>query len=287
MKKNIEIEKGKKIAKLSLWSVTILTLIKLIIGFFSGSIGLIADGINSFTDILANLTSYLGLKISEKKATKKFPFGFYKSENVATLIISFFIFFAGYKLFTLSYNKLFSNYVPEITTLILIIPIISIAYSFIISKYQIKIGKEINSNSLIAKGIDSRNDIFATGIVLFGMFCTYLNIKYIEIIAGILVSLFIFRTGYICIKTAIHPLLDGSADKKIVDKVEKIILKEKCKIKVLRIRSSGLFYHGEATILVDSKLSIKKAHDIANNIEKQIKKDVSEIKDFIIHIEPK
>jgi cation diffusion facilitator family transporter len=287
MKRNIDIEKGKNIAKLSLWSVTILAVIKLTAGFLSGSIGLIADGINSFTDILANLTSYLGLKISEKKANNNFPFGFYKSENIATLIISFFIFFAGYKLFVLSYNKLFSNYVPEITIFTLIIPIISIIYSFTISKHQIKIGKEINSNSLIAKGIDSRNDVFATGIVLFGMFCTYLNVKHIEILAGILVSLFIFRTGYICIKTAIYPLLDGSADKKLINKVKKIIIKEKCKIKYLRIRTSGLFFHGEATILVDSRLSLKKAHDIANNIENRIEKEIREIKDFIIHIEPK
>lgn len=287
MKKNPELEKGKKIAKLSLWSVTLLAIIKLISGIISGSIGLIADGINSFTDILANLTSYLGLKISDKKANKNYPFGFYKSENIATLIISFFIFFAGYKLFSMSFNKLFSNYVPEITIFTLMIPVISITYSFIISKHQIRIGKEINSNSLIAKGIDSRNDVFATGIVLIGMLCTYLNLKYVEIIAGIIVSLFIFRTGFICIKTAIYPLLDGSANKELIKKVEKIILTEKCKIKQLRIRTSGLYYHGEATILVDSKISLKEAHDIANNIEKKIKKEITKIKDFIIHVEPK
>jgi len=103
-----KLKKGQKLTEKAAILETTLVGAKAIIGLSSGSMALISDAIHSGADLLTIFTSWLGLKIAQRKPDKNFPYGYYKAENLGTLIISFFIFLAAGKMFVEGYARLFS-----------------------------------------------------------------------------------------------------------------------------------------------------------------------------------
>ena len=82
------LKKGERAAKYSTLTNLILSIIKGVFGLLSGSVALIADSINSFSDIFASFAVYIGLKLSQRKPNQKFPYGYYKAETLSSLIIA-------------------------------------------------------------------------------------------------------------------------------------------------------------------------------------------------------
>ncbi len=282
------LKKGKKVASAATIATIILAVIKAIVGALTGSILLIADAVHSAVDVIAILSSWFGLKISQKKYSEKFPYGYYKAENFATLIASFFIFYAAYGIFKESYLKLFIAPQLEIPLLALSVPLFSAFISYFIAYYENKIGKEINSQSLIANAQESKIDVFSSLIVFGGVFLAYFNISYIESIIGMALALMITKIGWQNAKIAIFSLMDASLDKELEENVKKDIIHipEVKEISELKLRQSGLFVFGEAKIRLAKNLNVERAHDIADKIEKKIKKKYSKIEFLTIHIEP-
>ena len=134
MNKN-ELKKGEKVSAIATIITFFLAVIKLSVGLTLGSVLLIADGIHSTVDIFAIFASWFGLKISQREPSQKFPFGYYKAENFATLIAVIFILYAGYEIILQSYDALFSEVNYSLGLVILIVPLFSIIVAFFISFY--------------------------------------------------------------------------------------------------------------------------------------------------------
>lgn len=286
MKANLK--KGEKVAGIATIVTLFLSAGKAIAGFFSGSVALMADAIHSGADVVAIFASWFGLKISQRKATEKFPYGYYKAENLATLVVSAFIFYAAYEIFIESYQKLFTIGELNIPFVALGVSLASSVISLFIAHYEKKVGEEINSQSLIANSQESRMDVIASFIVFAGILFSYFGISYVEAGIGILLSLLIFKIAFENGKISVYSLMDASLDKELNDKVKKQIMKIKGvrKLNSLRLRQSGPFQFGEASLEVSKALDVKRAHEIADNIEDSIKKIFPQIESFSVHIEP-
>src|SRR6056297_883886 len=270
-------------------SVTIsLAILKAVIGFLSGSVVLLGDAVHSFADSFSSFAAWFGLKIAKKKPTEKFNYGFYKAESVTALIISFLILFAGYSIVKESISNILT--IPELS-----IPALAMGAAilyglamFFVGSYEVKKGKLINSQSLIADGKESRMHLLSSSVVLVGVLAAYFNIPYLEGITGIIISLFIFEAGIDTLKDAIFSLMDVSPS----IETEKIIKKILNKISGLRdfedlkLRKSGPFVFGEVKAKIGKKLDIKKANEISKNIEENIKKEVKNLDSFIVSFEP-
>ncbi|MBD3155399.1 MAG: cation diffusion facilitator family transporter [Candidatus Aenigmarchaeota archaeon] len=282
------LKEGEKISKIVILVNIVLAALKALIGHFSGSIVLITDAVHTVSDSVTNFASWFGLKIAQKEPDENFPYGYYRAETISTLFISLFLLFAGYKLITESYSKLFTLKELEIPYLALGVSLVSSIVAFFISRYEEEVGKRINSRSLIALSQESRIDIFTSLLVFVGVFSTYLGIYYIEGIVGILISLIVFRIAIENGKSSVLSLMDISPSKDIENKIKKIIEKtDGVEIfEDLKLRHLGPFITGEVKIKAKKHLTVKRSHEISDKIEENIRNEITDVNSFLIHVEP-
>ncbi len=282
------LKKGEKIAWLATLATILLAGLKALVGFFSGSILLIADAVHSAVDTVAIFSSWFGLKISQKKYTEKFPYGYFKAENFATLIASIFILYASYGIFKESYLKFFHEADLNIPFLAMFVPLFSAFISYIIAHYEKKVGKEIESQSLIANAEESKVDVFSSLLVFGGIVLAYFNVQYIESILGMGLALMILKIGLENAKIAVYSLMDANLDKELETQVLKSMrnIKGVRRVVNLKLRQAGLFIFAEVNIQLDKNLNVDQAHGIAHNIEEKIKNKDKKIENLTVHIEP-
>jgi cation diffusion facilitator family transporter len=282
------LKEGQRVTKNVILVSLILVVFKGIIGFFSGSVALISDAVHTGADSITTFASWFGLKIAERKPTEKFPYGYYKAETIATFFICIFLLFAGYELITESYSKLFILPILQIPYWALAICLISAVLAFFVAKYERKIGEEINSQSLITIAQESRIDILISLVVFLGILSTHFKIPYVEGIVGILISLMIFKVALENGKNAIYSLMDVNPSQDIEERIKKLIKKIPGveSFEDLKLRRAGPFIFGDVKIKTKKFLTVKRAHEISDNIENKIKKEISQIESFNIHIEP-
>jgi cation diffusion facilitator family transporter len=254
-------------------------------GILSGSVGLIADGIHSSSDIVASIALFLGVRLSNRK-TKLFPFGMYKLENLISLFTSFAIFFAGYEIVR---EVIFVKKSYELTHIAfaITIEILAVLVTYLFSAYEAKIGKIEESPALISDSKHVRSDMLSSIIIITGLIGAFLNIKYLDKAAAVVVALLIFKAGYEVALDSIRVLLDASVDYKTLDRMKEIIrmspfVKE---IKEVNGRNSGSYKFLEAVISLKTE-NLEKAHRIVSEIENGIKKEIPHVDSVIIHYEP-
>ena len=287
-KKEKILKKGQRTAMLATWATIFLALSKAAAGILSGSILLLADAVHSAVDTMAIFFSWFGLKISQKKYSDKFPYGYFKAENFAALIASLFILYAAYEIFFASYNKLFVPAELSVPVVALAVPLISALVSYFIAVYEDKVGKEIKSQSLIANAQESKIDTISSLVIFGGILLSYFNINYVESVIGMILAFMVAKIGFQNVRIAVYSLMDASLDKNLERNVKKLILNTKNvkKVNRLKLRQSGLFVFGEVAIKIAGNINVKRAHEIAREIEEKVKSKFSEIESLLIHVEP-
>jgi len=283
-----KLKRGEKAVGIATITLVLLALIEAAVGFLSGFTILLADALNNASDSLTNFVSWLGFKISQKRPTEKFPYGYYKAETLATLLVSGFILYAAFKLLLEGYSKIFTLSEINMPFQAMFTALISLIVAYLISKYMKKVGEEINSQLLIAISQDKGIDVFSSTIVFVAILLTFYRIPYVEGIITMGFSLLVLKTGIFIAKDSIFALMDVSPGKDIEDEVKKIInsIAGVEDFKDLRLRKSGPFIFGEVTVKVRKRVDVERAHEIADSIENKIKKEIEDIDSFTIHIEP-
>ena len=282
----IPLERDKKAALVSIGVSAFLAVVKYLIGTLSGSIALIADAIHSLTDVISSLGVFLGLRIASRKPTTAFPFGFYKTENIASLFLALAIFYAGYEIILTSVAKfgvvVLTNLPYAIAT-----ALTSLIVTLLLSRYKLKVGRELNSPSLIADGQHTRSDALSSVAVLLGLVGYYLGFASLDAIAGIVVSVLVFRAGYEILKDSVKVLLDASIDYEGLNRIRELITEICCvsKITSLKARSSGKFIFIELEIQTNLK-ALEQAHHLSDQIEARIKSEIKNVDRVIVHVEP-
>jgi len=282
------LRKGQKVAGTAFWLESILVVAKTVIGLSSGSLVLISDAVHSGSDILSIVTSWFGLKISQKESSKRFAYGYYKAESLGTLLISVLILFAFFEMFVSGYSGLFSFSSIKIPLFALGVSLIDAVVLFFFGRYEIKVGKEVNARSLIAMGEENRTHIFSSGAVFLGTLAAYYKIPYIEGIFTMGISLLILKIGLEAFKSAVFTLMDVSPGKEIEDRVAEIAeavpgVEESFDI---RLRESGAFIFGEIKVGIRKFVDVRRSHEIADLVEESVKKEIQQIDSLTVHVEP-
>ena len=288
MTKKEGLKKGERLATMAIFLEGFLAAAKAVIGLLSGSVVLISDAIHSGSDILSIFTSWFGLKIAQKKADERFPYGYYKAENLGAAIISILILLAAWGMFIRGCGRLFSFSPIRTPLLALAISLLDALALFFFGNYEIKVGKEINARSLIAMGKENRTHLFSSMAVFLGILAAYYRIPYLEGIITILISFLILKIGLTTAKNSVFALMDVSPSKEIKDKVVEAI-ESVPGIEAffdLRLRESGPFIFGETKVGVRKFIDVKRAHEMTDRAEEEVKKKVPQIDSFTVHIEP-
>ena len=276
-------EKSEKTACVAIVINCFLLAIKAVAAFATGSIALKAETFHTFSDFIASLTVFVGLKIAKRK-TKAFPYGLYKIENLMSVIISLLILYTGYEIALEAINS--TNTELKNSGIGIVILLIAVLITFLFSRYEKRVGKEINSPILLADAEHIRSDVLSNGVVMLAIIVGSMGYQF-DKIAALIVVIFIVKTGFGILKDGVKVLLDASVDYETLSKTEKIILNtpQVVEIKKLTGRNSGRFKFIEANIVIKTH-DLDKAHLIADKIENQIKQELSNIDHVLIHYEP-
>ncbi|MDD4300058.1 MAG: cation diffusion facilitator family transporter [Methanomicrobium sp.] len=273
-----------RVAWYSLFVNIFLVAAKLYIAFFSGSLSVQADAINSFIDIFVSLVLIAGIRLSGIKS-KNFPYGMYKVENLISIIISLLVFLTAWEVFT---RALFEETGDLSISGWVLAAVFALAFvPYLLGRYEIIIGERYSSPGLIADGKQHNMDVLSTMTVFFALFVQYAGYG-VDNIGAIIVAGFIAYAGWDILKDSMKTLLDASVDYRTRDLIKSAILSDPMVsgIKELNARNSGRYIFVEATVDM-IRTDLLKAHLASERIESEIKNLVPSVERVIIHYEPK
>ncbi len=282
-----------KIIRASWWAVIInalLAVMKLTVGFISGSYAVIADGIDSATDIITSLVVLLAARIINKPPDIRFAYGYQKADTVAAKVLSFVVFFAGAQLAWSTIQALIRATVMDTpSTMAIWVTMVSIVGKLLLTTLLNRTGKKVDSPMLMANARNMRNDILISLSVLASLvFTLLLKQPLIDRGIALIISGFIMVSAFkIFMKTNID-LMDGIDDPELYKALFEAVRKVKgaCNPHRVRARKIGNHYMVNLDIEVNAFLSIKEAHDIAREVEKSIKSNLHNVYDVMVHVEP-
>jgi len=283
------LRQGKRVAIFATFTNAFMAVMKAIVGYVFASPILIADAFHSGADIFLNFASSFGLFLASKEKSDRFPYGLYKAETIACLIIGFSMAFAGFEIFKEGFDKFYTLTKYETFPIFPIAAtLISSALSLVIALKMRKTGLLISSHSLIANAQEAFLDIFVSLVVMMGIILGYYNIPYVEGIIIMLIALLIFKLGISNIWISLLILLDSNLDSELQDEIEDKInqIYGVKGVSDVKIRQSGPFQLIECSIKIKPTIPLYKAHELATGIESQIYKEYEKIESIFIHIEP-
>ncbi len=274
----------------SIMGNAMLALLKLVVGFISGSYAVIADGIDSSADILSSFVTLIAARVVHRPPNIKFAYGYVKADTVATKVLSMFIFLAGAQLAISAIERLIKNEISGIPEMMAIyVTVFSMAGKILLSLYLKRTGKLQKSNMLVTMGIHMRNDMLISLTVLVGLISTIaFNVAVIDKIIALLISLFIMYEAIRIFMKSNTELMDGIQDPILYEKLFESIRKVNGAHNPHRTRARkiGSRYMVNLDIEVDPELTVREAHDIAKAVENMIKNDVENVYDVMVHVEP-
>jgi ferrous-iron efflux pump FieF len=276
----------KKATVVSSSVAAVLTLIKLVIGFASGSVAVLASAIDSVLDMFVSIFNYFAISNSEKPADKTFNYGRGKIEALASVIEGTIITISGLFLLYQAGKKAMSNEVSQLLETSIIVMLISLVITISLVLYLNYIAKKTNSMVIKADALHYKTDVFSNGAVLVSLILVSLTgYEIIDIFVGGGIALYIIYSAYELIHDGILVLLDRSVDEEIVSKI-KTIIEQNDKVNtyhLLKTREAANQTFVEVHLVFNCLITLMEAHKASDSIEHKIEKlDLN--RDWIINI---
>jgi cation diffusion facilitator family transporter len=283
----------KKAIKATYFSIignTCLAIIKGFAGFFGNSYALIADAIESTTDIFASFLVLFGIKYSNRPADKNHPYGHGRAEPLITfLVVGFLITSATIIAYESIINIRTPHDLPKSWTLFVLGAIIIWKeYSF---RLVMKRSIETNSSSLKADAWHHRSDAITSVSAFIGISIALILGKGYESAddwAALFASGFILYNSYLIFRPALGEIMDEHLNDDLIEEIRKVSYKvtgiigtEKC-----FIRKAGMKFHVDLHAIVDANISVKEGHELAHNLKDALRREIPELGHVLIHVEP-
>jgi cation diffusion facilitator family transporter len=280
---------GGKVAKRSFFVQIMVGFSELIMGTFTLSIALIADGIQSFADAGVSLIVWIGLRISRRAPDKRFHFGYHRVETLSSIFAALFMAIIGGITLYESYQDLLNPKGVIDPLVALIVALAATLISSFLLIYKRRAAKKYGSLALKTDASNSIKDVLTSitafvGIALSG----YFNIPQTDAIAGIIISLFVFTMVYPILKEASLVLLDSYHCPETIAAIEDIAnsITHVKKVHSIRMRQLGSYLIGDMHIALSNDMTVEEAHAIASRIEDRTIKEFDEIIEMNVIIEP-
>jgi cation diffusion facilitator family transporter len=268
----------------------VLVFVKGITGIFGNSYALIADAIESASDVVTSIILWFGIKVAARQPDKDHPYGHGKAEPIAAIVVAISLFAAAILIAVQSVeNMLTPHSIPESFTLwVLAIVVIGKETLF---RYVIKVGKETESNAVKADAWHHRSDAITSAAAFIGISIALWGGQGYEAAddwAALFSSVIIITNAYLIFKPAFGEIMDAAPPSEMIERtirvaktVEGVLEIEKC-----LIRKMGFEYFADMHVKLNGSLTVYEGHRIAHQVKDAILKDNDKIFDVLIHIEP-
>jgi cation diffusion facilitator family transporter len=249
--------------------------LKVLLGYLSGSIAILADAVNNLSDMAASLATLIGFKMASKESDKDHPYGHARIEYMTGIVVSALIILVGFQLLSSSYDKILAPEVVTFNVFTVIVLVAAIGLKVWQSIFYFSLGKRIKSAALKATGVDSRNDVIATSAVLVGLIIGEMAKVDADGYIGVAVACFILYSGIKLIRETSRPLLGQAPDPDLVEKIKTLILSQDG---VLGVHDLVVHDYGPGKLFasvhieVDAAKDVLKSHDVIDTIEREAMK---------------
>lgn len=267
-----------------------LAILKILSGVFGNSYALIADGIESTSDIVTSLVVWGGLRVAITPANDQHPYGYGKAEALSGLVAALALLTAAIIIAIQSVREILTpHHLPHWSTLIVLISVVAVKET--LARWVGKIGNEVDSTSLMADSWHHRSDAITSLAALTGISIALLGGPGYEPAddwAALVACLVICYSGVRLLRIAVLELLDASPPKHFEMQVRTLASSvvgvksiDKC-----RVRKSGISYFVEIHVEVDGHATVQQGHDIGGHVRSVLRESSLRIADAFIHIEP-
>lgn len=261
---------------------------QIIAGLFSGSQGLIADGIHSFSDLIADFVVLIANKKSRKPSDSDHHYGHWRYENGASLVLGAILMIVGVGMLWSAANKLLQpETIPSVHITALWVALAALTAKETLFRYMLAVARRVKSSLLIANAWHARSDAASSVVVAVGIIGNLAGITWLDPLAALLVGVLISRMGYTFAADALHDLMDRSVDAQTQDAIRHTIAATHGVLGVhdLKTRKAGDLILIDVHIEVPGDLSVRVAHDIALAVRENVLAQ-HEVLQVMIHIDP-
>lgn len=256
-------------------------------GLLTNSLSMSADSLHSLFDSTSNIIGLVGIYLAARPPDKDYPYGHAKFETFASLGIAGLLFVSCIQMALAAVNRLQNQSSPQVTELSFGIMGITLLINIAVSAYEYMLGKKLKSSILVADSMHTRSDIFASIGVILGLFAVKMGYPLADPVVALLICGLILLTGLEIVRDSSKVLLDKALveERMIVDLAKSV--EGVCTCHSVRTRGMAGEIFVDLHIGVDSSLSIDAAHKVSENVESIIKREISGVKDVVVHLEPK
>ncbi|AEH50745.1 cation diffusion facilitator family transporter [Pseudothermotoga thermarum] len=268
----------------------LLSAAKILVGLIFKSNAVLADGVDTGTDVFTSFATLISSKVSSKPPDKTHPYGHERIEAVVAKIVSFIIFYAGLSLLISSSKRLIlGEHSHVIGFLPLVVSAISVTVKTWLFLYKYSVGKKIKSSAFIADALNMRNDILISSTVFLGVLLSKFGLVWVDSVVALLVSIFIIRTAFAIFKETSYELMDGMINLDIYKDIFEAVktVEGAANPHKVRVRQVGYKYYVDLDIEVDENITVKEGHEIATTVKRAIIEQNDRVADVMVHVEPK
>ncbi|AZU63785.1 cation diffusion facilitator family transporter [Neobacillus mesonae] len=285
---------AKKIAWISVISNVILTLGKILIGWYGKSDAVFADGIHSAADVFASVIVLLVIKISNKPADKEHPYGHGKAEVIVSEIVGILLLLVSIYVVYEGISGFFQE-VESPSILAMWVAVFSFVAKVILYRSSLRVAEQHSSKAIEAIAYDHKADIVASIAAAIGVLCSIIGqrhdihlLLYGDKVASIFVAYLIFRIAKEMLTEAFDILLERNINTETIQEYITIIkgFPEVKRIDRIRARELGHYVLVDLRISIDHYKTIKEGHDLAKTIKGKLMDQNDNIHEVLIHLNP-
>ena len=268
-------------------SNAVICALKLVVGFLSGSVTVIADAVNNLSDAGSSAVTVAGFKLASRPADREHPYGHARYEYIGALVVAVIILIVGVLLCKSSVEKIVTPEEVSVDVWTYVVLAASIVMKLVQMWLYLDFAKSISSGALKAAAADSRNDVIATGAVLVAAIIMDVAGVNVDAYFGLAVSLFIVVSSFKYILEAANPLIGTRPPEEVVETLKDTVLSYDGVIGMhdLAVHSYGEGrYFAVAHLEVPAKDDLMFAHELADNIERDVRDKLGI--QLTLHIDP-
>lgn len=280
----------RRIKSILLWILLLnwgVALAKIIYGLFTRCSSMTADGFHSLSDGASNIIGLIGINLASQPRDKDHPYGHKKYETFSSLGIALFLAIICFNLIKEGISRLYHPVLPQVDIKSFLVMIVTLSINCVVMHYEYKKGKALQSDILVSDSLHTKADILTSISVLITLAAIKFGYPILDPIVTIIIALFIARAGFYIVKHSSDVLCDTAAIvdvRKIVDIVTQIKGVRTCHKIRTRGRPDDIYL--DLHVQVNPDMHMDEAHKISYQIENEIKKNIPEVTDVVVHMEP-
>ena len=286
-------KKSFQAVNLGLAANIFLAILKTTIGILGQSPALMADGVNSTSDVVYYLVVAVFIRYAQKPADSEHPYGHNQFETIAALTVGAFVITTAIGIFWDSINAIYSQITGRVVSqgagaIAFWVALLTIGLKIGLFVFTNRLAKQSKNNAIMALAYDHRNDIFSATAALIGITLGRMGYTWVDPLAGALVALVILRTGIQILREAAFELMDTIPGEELQEQVEATLgnIAGIQEIENIHAHRFGPYLTMNLTLAVDGSISVTEGDRIATLAEKKLKAAIDFLQVVHIHYHP-